>query len=86
MVKLRGKSGGGLVGTVANGALWYEASKNSDGTVVGTIGTRLWYGFLILLIPASLIALFFLFAKKTPMAPKSEHFAVSKKDKKKSKL
>lgn len=59
------KTGGGIFGTVANGALWYEAAQNSDGTFWGTVWLRLKYGFYILLIPVTIIGLFFLFAKRT---------------------
>jgi hypothetical protein len=66
------KRGGDLFG-LANLGLWGVAAQNSDGTVVGTIGLRLWYGFIILAIIGVPILLFFLFAKKTPMpAPSAQ--------------
>jgi hypothetical protein len=66
------KRGGDLFG-LANLGLWGVAAQNSDGTVMGTIGLRLWYGFIILAIIGVPILLFFLFAKKTPMpAPNAQ--------------
>jgi len=54
------RRGGSEVGQLANAGLWAAAYENSDGSIAGTIGTRLWYGFLIL-SPLILIGLAFMF-------------------------
>ena len=59
------RKGGGLGMDVANAGLWGVAYSNSDGSVMGTIGTRLWYGFLIVGLPLLLIAFVWLFFGRT---------------------
>jgi hypothetical protein len=75
------RKGGDLFTTglkLGNLGLWGVAAQNSDGTVAGTIGLRLWYGLIILALIATPIVLFFLFAKKTPM-PTTARSGVNKK-------
>ena len=71
--------GGGLFGEAADVGLWGLAYKNSDGSFTGTLYNRFYYGFMILLIPAILIGLFFLFARKT--TPTKEPFETKKVEK-----
>ena len=72
-------NGGGLFFDTLNAATWGLAYKNSDGSFTGTLYNRFYYGFMILLIPAILIGLFFLFAHKT--TPTKEPFETKKVEK-----
>ena len=73
------RNGGGLVGEAANVGLWAAAYKNSDGSFVGTVENRYYYGFMILFIIAAPIILFVLFAHKT--TPTKEPFETKKVEK-----
>jgi hypothetical protein len=59
------RRGGTEVGQLANAGLWGTAYANSDGSVMGTIATRLWYGFLILSPLIVIGVLFMLFGRTT---------------------
>ena len=61
---------GGDLGQLANAGLWGVAYENSDGSIMGTIGTRLWYGFLIL-SPLLIIGVVFLFFGHTTKVKES---------------
>lgn len=63
--------GGSEVGQLANAGLWGVAAANSDGTVIGTIGNRLWYGFLLIGIPLLLIVTVYLLFGHTTKAKES---------------
>ena len=73
------KRGGGIFDLFSLG-LWGAAAQNSDGTVVGTIGTRLKYGMYILLPFILLIVVFLVIHKSTPMPPAKEHYESCKKN------
>jgi hypothetical protein len=73
------RKGGGLFGEAADIGLWGVAYANSDGSVVGTVENRFYYGFMLLLIIAAPVALFFLFAHTT--TPKKEPFETKKVEK-----
>jgi hypothetical protein len=70
------RKGGGIGADAVNAGLWGVAAANSDGSVMGTIGNRLWYGFLILGVPLLLIATVYLFfghtTKKEPFDNKNK--------------
>jgi len=63
------RRGGTEVGQLANAGLWATAYANSDGSVMGTIGARLWYGFLILSPLLVIGVLFMLFGHTTKKEP-----------------
>ena len=73
------RKGGGLFGEAANVGLWGLAYKNSDGSVIGTVENRFYYGFIILLVIVVPIGLFLLFAHKT--TPTKEPFETKKVEK-----
>jgi hypothetical protein len=53
--------GRGLGADAVNAGLWSAAYANSDGSAVGTIGNRLWYGILIIGIPLLIIGTLWVF-------------------------
>ena len=72
------RKGAGLGIDAVNAGLWGVAYANSDGSFMGTIGNRLWYGFLIIGIPLLVIGgiwLFFGSVKKVkePFSNKDVH-------------
>jgi hypothetical protein len=53
--------GRGLGADAVNAGLWSAAYANSDGSVMGTIGNRLWYGILIIGIPLLIVGTLWVF-------------------------
>ena len=54
------RRGAGLGADAVNAGLWGVAYENSDGSVMGTIGNRVWYGFLIVGVPLLIIGVLWL--------------------------
>jgi len=72
------RKGAGLALDAANAGLWGVAYANSDGSVVSTVGNRLWYGILIIGIPLLVIGTIWLFfgsvsKPKEPFSNKEVH-------------